>query len=249
MIVNQIVQGSGGGGKWSDDQVACKWGMEGDVYISLSGSNSYLTPNAFDNAHITSVNAPYVKRVVGNSHFASCTNLLRASLPMLEEDTSTTMKNIFYGCSNLETVDMPYAVIRDYAFDGCSKLKKYVNKRTSGNFPIAAGMFRGCSSLEVLDFTWLTGIAGTWAYDGDNALRTLILRRTDAVIPCNNANNLPPVFRNGGAGGEIYVPSSLIESYKTATNWSTAFAWGTITFIAIEGSQYEDYYADGTPIS
>ena len=56
-------------------------------------------------------------------------------------------------------------------------------------------------------------------------------------------------FKNGGAGGDIYVPSSLISSYKTASNWSTINGYGTITWHAIEGSIYETQYADGTPIS
>lgn len=234
----------------SVDDIAQDYKIEGDITISLTASE-YLRAYCFYNTKITSVTAPNVARAAAKgNYFAGCTSLVSASLPSLIETSTMAMASIFASCSKLETVDMPYAWPRAYAFDGCTKLKKYVNKISSGsNTNIEAGAFRGCRALEVLDFTHVNQIAATWAYDNSNNLTTLILRRTDAVVPCSNANNLPPVFRNNGAGGEIYVPSSLIESYKTATNWSTAFAYGTITFKAIEGSYYETHYADGTLVT
>lgn len=56
-------------------------------------------------------------------------------------------------------------------------------------------------------------------------------------------------FKSGGAGGEIYVPSALIDTYKASANWSTLDGYGTVTWKAIEGSIYENAYADGTPIA
>lgn len=49
---------------------------------------------------------------------------------------------------------------------------------------------------------------------------------------------------------DVYVPSALITEYQTATNWATRYTASSypMTFHAIEGSQYEHYYADGTPI-
>ena len=44
----------------------------------------------------------------------------------------------------------------------------------------------------------------------------------------------------------LYVPSALVADYATASNWSTDAATRTVT--AIEGSQYETHYADGTLI-
>lgn len=249
MIVNQIVQGSGGGG-WTVDEIAENYKIEGDITISLT-AGKYLRAYCFSKTKITSVTAPNVTRASAKgNYFADCTSLVSASLPSLTETSTMAMMSIFTNCSNLEAVDMPYAWPRDYAFDGCTKLKKYVNKISSGsNINIGAGAFRGCRALEVLDFTHVNQIAATWAYDNSNNLTTLILRRTDAVVPCNNANNLPPVFRNNGAGGTVYVPNDLINSYKTASGWSTAYGYGTTTFTAIEGSAYEHYYADGTAVS
>lgn len=86
------------------------------------------------------------------------------------------------------------------------------------------------------------------SFNGDTKLGKLILR-SSSVVSMPNVNALSSTkFKSGGAGGEIYVPTSLINTYKTSTNWSTYNGYGTITWKAIEGSQYENYYADGTPI-
>lgn len=88
-----------------------------------------------------------------------------------------------------------------------------------------------------------------WLFSGSTLFDTLILRKT-SVISLTNVNvfNATP-FASGGSGGTIYVPSSLISSYPSASVWSTLDGYGTVTWAAIEGSQYENYYADGTAIS
>ena len=112
-------------------------------------------------------------------------------------------------------------------------------------------MFWNCSNLEIADFGALSSNLGFEAYTFENAskLTTLILR-PNHVVKLNNVNafNGTP-YRNGGTGGEIYVPSAQIENYKSATNWSTVDGYGTITWKAIEGSQYENYYADGSEVT
>lgn len=78
----------------------------------------------------------------------------------------------------------------------------------------------------------------------------IVLRNKNGVVPLantNNFNNTP--FASGGTGGTLYVPSALISSYQSATNWSTILGYANNSIEAIEGSQYENYYADGTPIS
>lgn len=107
----------------------------------------------------------------------------------------------------------------------------------------------GARNLTIFDVpdTW-AGNFSTQAFS-NTKLDTLILRKTGSIIPLGNTNaflNTP--FASGGSGGTVYAPSALLEIYKTATNWSTVYGYGTATFVAIEGSQYENYYADGTPI-
>lgn len=87
-------------------------------------------------------------------------------------------------------------------------------------------------------------------FQGDSNLTTIILRRTTGICSLVSGRVfLSTRFVSGGAGGTVYVPSALISTYQSASNWSTIDGYGTITWTAIEGSQYENYYADGTVIS
>jgi len=90
---------------------------------------------------------------------------------------------------------------------------------------------------------------GGSCFASDTVLDTLILRRDSLTALPNTAafNNTP--FASGGAGGTLYVPSALISSYQSATNWSTILGYSTNSIQAIEGSIYETQYADGTPIT
>lgn len=73
------------------------------------------------------------------------------------------------------------------------------------------------------------------------SLNKIILRNSNAVVTLNSTgdfNNTP--FASNGAGGTLYVPSALIASYQSATNWSTILGYSTNSIEAIEGSAYED---------
>lgn len=109
--------------------------------------------------------------------------------------------------------------------------------------------FRSNKGLKAIDLT-MTGNFGGDAIFRDCTLLDTIIIRSSAVPTLSSTGaftNTP--FASGKAGGTIYVPSALIDSYKATTNWSTVNGWGTVTWAAIEGSAYENAYADGTPIS
>lgn len=80
-------------------------------------------------------------------------------------------------------------------------------------------------------------------------LATIIIRSSDVPTLGNNSVFSETAFASSGTGGTFYVPRSLISSYQSATNWSTVLGYANNSIQAIEGSQYENYYADGTPIS
>ena len=95
--------------------------------------------------------------------------------------------------------------------------------------------------------------------NADAKLTTIILRTT-SVVPLLNVNGLgnnSTPFKTGGTGGTIYIPKTLYDhlgdnsasDYKAASNWADVDARGTITWAKIEGSIYENAYADGTPIA
>lgn len=116
--------------------------------------------------------------------------------------------------------------------------------------------FYGCTSLTTVDRGGAGTIGGTYTFRNCTALSTLILRSTTMVVLGGTGAFNGTPFASGGAGGTIYIPKTLYDhlgdggssDYKAATNWSTVEGYGTITWAKIEGSQYENYYADGTAI-
>jgi len=90
----------------------------------------------------------------------------------------------------------------------------------------------------------------------NSSVTTIILRCTSVATLYNGKVFNGTAFASGGTGGTIYIPKTLYDQLGTGTNdyqssvyWSTVHGYGTITWLPIEGSQYENYYADGTPIA
>lgn len=128
-------------------------------------------------------------------------------------------------------------------------------------FPNATNInvgFNQASKVQKLDLGSGVSTLSSNVFNGANALDTLILRRSSSLVTLSNVsafNNNH--FKNGGTGGTIYIPKALYDhlgdnsslDYKKATNWTTVNGYGTITWAKIEGSIYENAYADGTPIT
>lgn len=147
---------------------------------------------------------------LGNSAFSGCTALTEVYLPKCESAVSYAFTN-----TGLEYLSLP-------------GLTGWVNSSITNN-----------KKLKVVDLVAPHSIS-TNGFNGSSVLDTLILRKNDSIVPLANvgAFNKTP-FASGGTGGTVYVPQALIESYQTATNWSTLYTAGTCNFVAIEGSEYE----------
>lgn len=142
-------------------------------------------------------------------------------------------------------------------FEGDSSIKKIV---VEGHIEVGGDYaFRGCTSLEILDMGDSSArfVARYNGLTNDSNLRTIIIRKANAVkqlIHTQCFSGTP--FWSGGVGGTIYIPKVLYDElgtgssldYQSATNWATIYGYGTITWAQIEGSEYEHYYVDGTPI-
>jgi hypothetical protein len=80
---------------------------------------------------------------------------------------------------------------------------------------IGVNAFYDCSSLATVDLPEATSI-GDSAFSSCSSLTTVILRNTEQVVTLSNTNAF-----SGAANAIIYVPDSLVDSYKAANNWST----------------------------
>lgn len=100
-------------------------------------------------------------------------------------------------------------------------LKKYVEGtiesiKASNITSIGTGAFHSCSTLTSASFPNVTSIGDsafyqcsnlTTIYVGTNTSTVCTLSSTIAFYKCTNLTN-------------IYVPANLVDSYKSATNWS-----------------------------
>ena len=118
-----------------------------------------------------------------------------------------------------------------------SNIKGAVYKKLTT--PILASWFSSDVTYtpQILDFYVLPTIntSNTKAFNC-NRMKHLFLRHSSVVGIGGTA-----VMQNMNATTYVYVPRSLIESYKTATNWSALYASYPNMFRAVE-----DYTEDGT---
>lgn len=116
--------------------------------------------------------------------------------------------------------------------------------------------FYGCSKLERLDFLGGT-ISGSSGQIQDCSKLSMIVIRSSSVCSLGGISALSGTpFASGKAGGTLYVPSDLVSSYQSASNWSTILGYATNSIKSIESTHTDPnapidltlYYADGTLI-
>ena len=181
----------------------------------------------YSNKSIQKINLPNVTSV-GESAFNSCSELIEVDFPFVK----TGNQSILNSCPNLITANLPSATYMSaYGFQNCTNLK---NVDLSSATILEDSVFYGCSSLIELDLPNIERIANA-VFNGCSSLKTLIIR-TSTLCTLANTNSFTNTPISSGTG-YIYVPRALIDSYKSATNWST---------YAAQFRVLEDYTVDGT---
>jgi hypothetical protein len=157
------------------------------------------------------------------SAFYGCTSLKNISFPNCEYIASEAFK----GCASLVSISFPACksiggtgMFYYGAFENCVNLVGVDFSAASiiGNFT-----FKSCTSLENIRFPKVTSI-GSSAFYGCTSLSSLTLTNSSVVTLKNrNAFAYTPMSLSTytGSYGSIYVPTNLVDSYKTATNWVT----------------------------
>lgn len=121
---------------------------------------------------------------------------LNRSMTAYESNTATVVAaNAFYQATNLVTATTSANTIGDSAFYRCTSLTT-VDLTGVSAAQIAANAFNGCTKLTHL----------------------IIRSETAGTLSATSALTGTKIASGKGA---IYVPSALVDTYKSATNWST----------------------------
>lgn len=170
------------------------------------------------------------------------------------------MQSAFYNCNALEEAQFESLESIGYeAFERCSikniDMSKVKSVDTSAfsrsnimkaKMPLVESLgshvFEYCSALTILDIsnpeaTRVPNVDGYNAFPSCTSMKALVLRSTSKMIKltASGTDKLPPTISDGTCF--IYVPRTLLETYKTATNWSV---------YAEQFRALEDYTVDGT---
>lgn len=184
------------------------------------------------NTALQTVNLPSCS-TIGISAFSGCSALTTASFEKCVSITSaafygcTKLKNIsfpactsiyyraFTNCTSLVTLNFPVCTyIGGYAFQGCSRITSLDMPRVR---TIYSSTFQSCSALTTASFPALTTIGST-AFGKCSKLVSFYLAGS-TVCGLSNSN----AFSGTGitsTSGAIYVNASLVDAYKSATNWT-----------------------------
>lgn len=136
---------------------------------------------------------------------------------ILPSQLTTIGKFAFSNSSSLTEIVIPENVseIKQGAFRYCSSLVAIhlPNSLTT----LGTTVFSNCSSLTMIDIPAGVSNLGSNVFQNTDKLDTIILRKSDGIVTVN-ANTLAghgskPNFR-------VYVPASLVDSYKTAAIWT-----------------------------
>lgn len=160
---------------------------------------------------MTSVNLPNVTKI-GSYCFRQCTALTDISF----SNNYTIGSACFIYCTGLKNINLRGLFqANSNCFGYCSGLENVFLPDTE---IFQTYVFRECTNLKVVDLPKVKTINAN-GFLNDISLEKVILRK-DSVCTLLNKNAFTGSSIESGTG-YIYVPDELVDSYKTATNWST----------------------------
>lgn len=223
-----------------------------EIAQSLVSGNLFFTTDVigaysfYNDLGITGVDAPNAV-TIGTYAFYNIKNIISLNIPIV-----TTIGNYAFTAPTIQSLDLPLCTsIGTNCFTNCPSI-------TSLNLPVVTAIptssfgylsvsrlvfpeaksignssLTNSKTLEFVDLPKCTAIAN-YGLRNNAKLGTLILRSETICSLSNYALNSTKIFNKKGY---VYVPASLIDSYKGATNWSK---------ISTQFRALEDYTVDGT---
>ena len=211
-----------------------------DMYDMFNGCTALTSVPQLDTSNVTTI----------SGMFHNCSSL--TSVPQLDTSSVINMQSMFSNCSSLTSVpQLDTSNVTNIAglFYNCKKLTNIQMNMPQRSNITARQMFYGCWELEKIDLSYVN-ISST-SYTGQifyncYSLKTLIIRNfVNFTLNSNTFTNCYHLLGtvnetynpNGDKDCYIYVPSTMVDTLKSATNWSE---------YADQIRALEDYTIDGT---
>lgn len=156
-----------------------------------------------------------------NNMFQSTYATKELILPVWDMKNITNLSHTFDGC-NANYIDMRNKNLKavtnlSYAFSVCTKLIELDLRGNDLSLVTSnSNMAVGCGSLKVVHIPETLTILQATALADNKACEEYHFYGTTPPTMANTN-----VFRSIPSGCKIYVPSSAVNTYKTASNWST----------------------------
>lgn len=151
---------------------------------------------------------------IGDSAFKCCDMLSKINIQNVETLDDYALST----CSKITELYLPKAItIGTSACDSIPQLKKVTlgNVKTIGEYALYWNL--NCEEIDI-SLNENVGSIGAKAFLGDKKLSKLTIRGTALIgLKDSNAFYNTPI---ADGTGKIYVDPSMVETYKTATNWS-----------------------------
>ena len=194
-----------------------------------------IASNAFDDcSSITSVSLPSTLKYINGGAFAGCSNITSIKIP---NSVISIGYNAFMECRQLASITLSNSLkcIGAGAFNQCTSL-------TSVNIPNSVdtmgwGVFYFCTNLVSASLSNSLSYIPSTTFEDCSSLTSITIPSSiesiehHAFYNCNNLavimmkGTTPPVLEYStvfeGTACPIYVPYESLNTYKTATNWST----------------------------
>lgn len=149
--------------------------------------------------------------IIGASAFNNCSKLTSIYFPSV----TSVSESCFYSCSRLIDINFPECgTIGSYAFYSCSKL---VGVNLPKCVRISASAFAKCVSLNIVSLPKCKYMESR-VFSSCSSLSALYLLAS-SVCTLSNSNAFTGTPIASGTGS-IYVLASLVDAYKSATNWT-----------------------------
>ena len=192
---------------------------EGTFYM-CSGLPSITIPNSVTSignsafmycSGLTNITIPSTVTSIGAAAFNECRSLTSISIP---NGVTTIGNSTFHMCLSLTSITIPNSVtsIGDSSLQQCTSLSSVTlpNSITS----IGAQAFCDSSSITTITIPSSVTSIGSSAFKNCSGLTSVTVEATTPPTLGGNA------FDGNAANRYIYVPSSSVNAYKSASGWS-----------------------------